>query len=65
MTSIGNRMLNSIYEANAKAFSKSKPTPNSPREDKEKWIRAKYESKQYLAPLQNKDITVGKVNFKP
>lgn len=31
------------------------------REEKEKWIRAKYESKQYLAPLQTKDITVGKV----
>lgn len=31
------------------------------REDKEKWIRAKYETKQFLASLQNKEITVGKV----
>lgn len=60
MTSIGNRMLNSIYEANTKAFGKNKPTPNNPREEKEKWIRAKYETKQFLASLQHKDITVGK-----
>jgi hypothetical protein len=31
MTSIGNNMLNSVYEANTKNFAKSKPNPNSSR----------------------------------
>jgi hypothetical protein len=31
------------------------------REEKEKWIRAKYETKQFLTPLTNKDIPIGKV----
>jgi hypothetical protein len=30
------------------------------RDEKEKWIRAKYEAKQFLAPLQSKD-SIGKV----
>ena len=63
MTSIGNRMINSIYEANTKSYPKNKPNANSSREEKEKWIRAKYEAKQFLASLPNRDITVGKVIF--
>lgn len=61
MTSIGNKMINSVYEANCSKYGKSKPNANTPREEKEKWIRAKYESKLFLAPLQRSDLTVGKV----
>lgn len=62
MTAIGNRMINSIYEANWKSLVKSKPNIASSREEKERWIRAKYESKQFLAALVNKDTAgVGKV----
>ncbi len=60
MTSIGNKMINSVYEASTKYSSKPKPNPNSSRDDKEKWIRAKYEAKQFLAPLPNKELGVGK-----
>ena len=31
------------------------------RDEKERWIRSKYESKQFLAPLSPKDVSVGKV----
>ena len=34
--------------------------PSSSRDDKEKWIRAKYEGKQFLANLPNKEVAVGK-----
>lgn len=57
MTSIGNKMINSIYEGNLKG--KTKPNNNTIRDEKEKWIRAKYEAKQFLAPLQSKD-SIGK-----
>lgn len=60
MTSIGNRMINNIYEANYKHLSKVKPLPNSSRDEKEKWIRSKYESKQFIDTLPNKEINVGK-----
>jgi Arf-GAP with GTPase, ANK repeat and PH domain-containing protein 1/3/4/5/6/9/11 len=61
MTSIGNKLINSIYEANWKqSYSKWKPNPSSSHEEKDKWIRNKYESKQFLAPLPNKEISVGK-----
>ncbi|CAF0773886.1 unnamed protein product [Brachionus calyciflorus] len=60
MTSIGNKMINSVYEANCGKYGKPKPNPGTPREEKEKWIRAKYESKLFLAPLPRSDISLGK-----
>lgn len=63
MTAIGNKMINSVYEANSKSFGRLKPNSNTPREEKEKWIRAKYESKLFLAQLANKDVSVAKVSF--
>ena len=32
---------------------RTKPTPTSSREEKERWIRAKYESKEFLPPSNN------------
>jgi len=56
MLSIGNTLANSIFECNSRG--RAKPTPNSSREEKERWIRSKYESKEFLPPV-NQGISVG------
>lgn len=48
MLAIGNSLANSVWEANI-GRQRSKPKPNSPREEKEVWIRSKYEAKEFLA----------------
>ncbi|KAM7351726.1 centaurin gamma 1A isoform 2-T4 [Cochliomyia hominivorax] len=50
MLAIGNSLANSVWEANTRQ--RSKPKPNSSREEKEAWIRSKYEAKEFL-PQQN------------
>ncbi|CAI9735275.1 arf-GAP with GTPase, ANK repeat and PH domain-containing protein 1 isoform X13 [Octopus vulgaris] len=54
MTSIGNIIVNSVWEASLKG--RSKPGVNASREDREKWIRAKYECKEFLPPPPYVDI---------
>lgn len=54
MTSIGNQVANSIWEANLKG--RSKPDPFSNREEKEKWIRSKYGTKEFLAHPPYMDV---------
>nr|CAD7393833.1 unnamed protein product [Timema cristinae] len=49
MLSIGNALANSVWECSTRGC--SKPTPNSSREEKERWIRNKYEGKEFLAPV--------------
>lgn len=49
MLSIGNAMGNSVWEAIVK--DRAKPTPSSSREEKERWIRSKYETKEFLPTL--------------
>lgn len=49
MLGLGNTAANKIWEFNLK--SRNKPCPSSTNEEKEKYIRAKYETKQFLAPL--------------
>ncbi|XP_066301076.1 arf-GAP with GTPase, ANK repeat and PH domain-containing protein 1-like isoform X6 [Branchiostoma lanceolatum] len=56
MTSIGNSLANSVWEANPRG--RVKPTPNSQREEKESWIRAKYERKEFLAPPPYPDVPI-------
>lgn len=56
MLSMGNQLANSVWEARIGANSSScssiaKPGPSSSREDKECWIRMKYEAKEFLAPI--------------
>lgn len=46
MLAIGNKLANSIWESSTAG--QTKPTPNSSREEKERWIRLKYESKEFL-----------------
>ncbi|XP_067620147.1 centaurin-gamma-1A isoform X2 [Eurosta solidaginis] len=47
MLAIGNSLANSVWEANSRQ--RNKPKPNSAREEKEAWIRSKYEAKEFLA----------------
>ncbi|XP_028654468.1 arf-GAP with GTPase, ANK repeat and PH domain-containing protein 2 isoform X3 [Erpetoichthys calabaricus] len=56
LNSIGNEMVNSIWERNTQ--SRSKPSPESSREEREAWIRAKYEQKLFLPVLPPSDLPV-------
>lgn len=47
---IGNHMANSIWESCTQG--RTKPTPNATREERESWIRAKYELRAFVAPLE-------------
>lgn len=49
LAAIGNHMANSIWESCTQG--RSKPTPNATREERESWIRAKYEQRVFVAPL--------------
>ncbi|XP_065687430.1 arf-GAP with GTPase, ANK repeat and PH domain-containing protein 3 isoform X1 [Patagioenas fasciata] len=57
MTAIGNALANAVWEGAVEGY--AKPTPESGREEKERWIRAKYEQKLFLAPLPQSDIPLG------
>ncbi|KAJ7411796.1 Arf-GAP with GTPase, ANK repeat and PH domain-containing protein 3 [Willisornis vidua] len=57
MTAIGNALANAVWEGMVEGY--PKPTPDSSREEKERWIRAKYEQKLFLAPLPQSDIPLG------
>uniref|UniRef100_A0A8C0BV38 Arf-GAP with GTPase, ANK repeat and PH domain-containing protein 3 n=1 Tax=Buteo japonicus TaxID=224669 RepID=A0A8C0BV38_9AVES len=57
MTAIGNALANAVWEGAVEGY--PKPTPDSSREEKERWIRAKYEQKLFLAPLPQSDIPLG------
>ncbi|KAH8377844.1 hypothetical protein KR093_007449 [Drosophila rubida] len=49
MLAIGNSLANSVWEANTRQ--RIKPTALASHEEKERWIRSKYEAKELLAPL--------------
>ncbi|KAK6644466.1 hypothetical protein RUM43_000733 [Polyplax serrata] len=51
MLSIGNAMANSIWEKNTGG--QLKPNPSVGREEKERWIRAKYENKEFLQSISS------------
>ncbi|XP_047450161.1 arf-GAP with GTPase, ANK repeat and PH domain-containing protein 2 isoform X2 [Mugil cephalus] len=50
LAAIGNHMANSIWESCTQG--RAKPTPTATREERESWIRAKYEQRAFVAPLQ-------------
>ncbi|BFZ22466.1 hypothetical protein BsWGS_25505 [Bradybaena similaris] len=56
MVSVGNGTVNSVWEANTKG--RPKPSSSSHRDEKERWIRAKYETKEFLPLLPYIDIPV-------
>ncbi|XP_066883314.1 arf-GAP with GTPase, ANK repeat and PH domain-containing protein 1 isoform X13 [Kogia breviceps] len=57
MSSIGNGLANSIWEESTQG--RTKPSLDSTREEKERWIRAKYEQKLFLAPLTCTELSLG------
>ncbi|CAM9329757.1 unnamed protein product, partial [Lampetra planeri] len=57
MTAIGNSMANSVWEGALEGY--SKPGNDSTREEKERWIRAKYEQKLFLVGLPQSDVPLG------
>lgn len=58
MLSIGNSLSNSVYEANISSL--VKPNAQSTREEKECWIRRKYEAKEFIPDL-NRSTCCGKL----
>ena len=51
MLAIGNSLANSVWEAHVRGA--VKPSATSAREEKEKWIRCKYEAKEFLSPCNS------------
>ncbi|XP_062255383.1 arf-GAP with GTPase, ANK repeat and PH domain-containing protein 1-like [Platichthys flesus] len=49
LSAIGNHMVNCTWEA--RTLGRRKPAPDASREERESWIRAKYEQKLFVAPL--------------
>uniref|UniRef100_A0A3B4ZDL7 Arf-GAP with GTPase, ANK repeat and PH domain-containing protein 1-like n=1 Tax=Stegastes partitus TaxID=144197 RepID=A0A3B4ZDL7_9TELE len=49
LAAIGNHMANSIWESCTQG--RTKPAPNATREERESWIRAKYEQRAFVPPL--------------
>ncbi|XP_035244333.1 arf-GAP with GTPase, ANK repeat and PH domain-containing protein 2 isoform X2 [Anguilla anguilla] len=49
LSAIGNHTANSIWES--RTLGRQKPTPDSTREERESWIRAKYEQRVFVPPL--------------
>ncbi|XP_045150964.1 arf-GAP with GTPase, ANK repeat and PH domain-containing protein 1 isoform X2 [Echinops telfairi] len=57
MSSIGNELANSVWEEGRQG--RTKPSLDSTREEKERWIRAKYEQKLFLASLPCSELSLG------
>ncbi|KAM4538370.1 arf-GAP with GTPase, ANK repeat and PH domain-containing protein 1 isoform 2-T2 [Fundulus diaphanus] len=57
MSAIGNELANGVWEANAQG--RLKPGPDASREERERWIRAKYEQRLFLASLPCADLPLG------
>ncbi|KAM7405283.1 hypothetical protein PAMP_012557 [Pampus punctatissimus] len=51
LAAIGNHMANSIWESCTQG--RTKPMPSATREERESWIRAKYEQRAFVPPLQS------------
>ncbi|XP_068453430.1 arf-GAP with GTPase, ANK repeat and PH domain-containing protein 2 isoform X3 [Clinocottus analis] len=49
LAAIGNHMANNIWESCTQG--RIKPTPTATREERESWIRAKYEQRAFVPPL--------------
>ncbi|GAB5573977.1 arf-GAP with GTPase [Prionailurus iriomotensis] len=58
LTAIGNDMANRVWESDTRG--RTKPTRDSSREERESWIRAKYEQLLFLAPLGTPEEPLGR-----
>ena len=61
MTAVGNEVANSVWEGNTK--SRPKPQATSPRDEKERWIRAKYEALEFLPPPPSMEHPIHQVTY--
>uniref|UniRef100_A0AAQ4PQT5 ArfGAP with GTPase domain, ankyrin repeat and PH domain 2 n=1 Tax=Gasterosteus aculeatus aculeatus TaxID=481459 RepID=A0AAQ4PQT5_GASAC len=50
LAAIGNHTANNLWESCTQG--RTKPTPTATREERESWIRAKYEQRAFVPPLQ-------------
>ncbi|XP_078454326.1 uncharacterized protein LOC144720974 isoform X1 [Lampetra planeri] len=57
MLAIGNSTANGVWEADTRG--RGRPQPDSPREEKERWIRAKYESRAFLGAAPPCEVPLG------
>ncbi len=57
MLSIGNTVTNNVWEGSLR--NQARPPVTSGREEKEKWIRAKYEKKEFVSPPPFTDRPLG------
>uniref|UniRef100_A0A674EZ12 Arf-GAP with GTPase, ANK repeat and PH domain-containing protein 3 n=1 Tax=Salmo trutta TaxID=8032 RepID=A0A674EZ12_SALTR len=57
MMAIGNAMANSVWEGALEGY--TKVGADSTREERERWIRAKYEQKLFLVGLPQSDVPLG------
>ncbi|KAM8903845.1 arf-GAP with GTPase, ANK repeat and PH domain-containing protein 1 isoform 1-T1 [Spinachia spinachia] len=57
MSAIGNELANGVWEANAQG--RLKPAPDASREERERWIRAKYEQRLFVAALPSAELSLG------
>ncbi|XP_057712209.1 arf-GAP with GTPase, ANK repeat and PH domain-containing protein 1 isoform X2 [Corythoichthys intestinalis] len=57
MSAIGNDFANSVWEANSQGH--LKPGPDASREERERWIRAKYEQRVFLPSLPCAELSLG------
>ncbi|KAL0966220.1 hypothetical protein UPYG_G00292480 [Umbra pygmaea] len=57
MTAVGNAMANSVWEGALEGY--SKVGADSTREERERWIRAKYDQKLFLVDLPQSDVPLG------
>ncbi|XP_020019091.1 arf-GAP with GTPase, ANK repeat and PH domain-containing protein 2 isoform X4 [Castor canadensis] len=57
LTAIGNDTANRVWESDTRG--RAKPTRDSSREERESWIRAKYEQLLFLAPLGTTEGPLG------
>ncbi|XP_048856321.1 arf-GAP with GTPase, ANK repeat and PH domain-containing protein 1-like isoform X4 [Brienomyrus brachyistius] len=57
LAAIGNHVANSVWEGCTQG--RQKPMPESTREERESWIRAKYEQRAFVAPLPAPREAVG------
>ncbi|XP_037330861.2 arf-GAP with GTPase, ANK repeat and PH domain-containing protein 1 isoform X1 [Pungitius pungitius] len=57
MSAIGNELANGVWEANAQG--RLKPAPDASREERERWIRAKYEQRLFVAALPGAELSLG------
>ncbi|XP_076776521.1 arf-GAP with GTPase, ANK repeat and PH domain-containing protein 2 isoform X4 [Arvicanthis niloticus] len=57
LTAIGNDTANRVWESDTRG--RAKPTRDSSREERESWIRAKYEQLLFLAPLGTTEEPLG------